>query len=312
MRILVTGALGHIGSKLIRCLGKTIDVSEIVLIDNMSTQRYCSLFELPKDKKYQFIADDIRNISKHSSVIGKIDQVIHLAAITDAESSVGREQEVISNNLESTKAIALFCIDRDIPLIFPSSTSVYGPQAEVVDESSTELRPQSPYAECKLLEEKLLFDFAQKGLNYSILRLGTIFGISPGMRFHTAVNKFCWQASVNQPITVWETAYEQLRPYLDLDDAINAIEHIIKYDLHDNNTYNVVTDNYSVREVIENIKKFTPEISISFTQSEIMNQLSYKVLATKIKKTGFSFSGSIQVGIAETLGLLRTKISRRA
>ena len=60
-----------------------------------------------------------------------------------------------------------------------------------------------------------------------ILRFGTIFGISPGMRFHTAVNKFCFQASIGEPLTVWRTAYDQMRPYLYLNDAMKAFRLII-------------------------------------------------------------------------------------
>ena len=57
---------------------------------------------------------------------------------------------------------------------------------------------------------------AKKGLKGVSCRFGTIFGASPGMRFHTAVNKFCWQAVMGQPITVWSTAYDQKRPYLEV------------------------------------------------------------------------------------------------
>ena len=61
------------------------------------------------------------------------------------------------------------------------------------------------------------------GLRFITCRFGTIFGTSIGMRFHTAVNKFCWQAVIGQPITVWRTALHQYRPYLDLKDAVKAI-----------------------------------------------------------------------------------------
>lgn len=44
MKILVTGALGHIGSRLIRDLPKHFPGCEVVMVDNMITQRYCSLF----------------------------------------------------------------------------------------------------------------------------------------------------------------------------------------------------------------------------------------------------------------------------
>ena len=51
------------------------------------------------------------------------------------------------------------------------------------------------------------------------LRFGTIVGASPGMRFHTAVNKFCLAARFDKSFPVWKSAYNQYRPYLSLKDA---------------------------------------------------------------------------------------------
>ena len=53
MKILITGALGHIGSKLIHSI-KPGEYKEVRLIDNMLTQRYASLFNLPKGVNYKF------------------------------------------------------------------------------------------------------------------------------------------------------------------------------------------------------------------------------------------------------------------
>ena len=92
-----------------------------------------------------------------------------------------------------------------------------------------------------LKEENLILDFYKnKGLKAVVFRFGTIFGISQGMRFHTAVNKFCWQAVMNQPISVWKTAYDQKRPYLELKDASNAFKHIINNDIFDGEIYLIV------------------------------------------------------------------------
>ena len=55
MKIVVAGALGHIGSRLVRDLPFSFPGSEIVMVDNMMTQRYCSLFNLPKEGSYRFI-----------------------------------------------------------------------------------------------------------------------------------------------------------------------------------------------------------------------------------------------------------------
>ena len=123
-------------------------------------------------------------------------------------------------------------------MIFASSTSVYGPQSDLVDEDchKNDLRPQSPYALTKLNEEK---DIQQKSLNnFLILRLGTIYGFSEGIRFHTAVNKFCLQSSEGKPLTIWKTALHQKRPYLSLEDLSRAIIHILKNNLINNEIYN--------------------------------------------------------------------------
>jgi hypothetical protein len=66
MKIVVTGALGHIGSALIRQLPFAFPDAGIVMIDNMMTQRYASLFDLPAIGRYQFIENDVRDVDLRS------------------------------------------------------------------------------------------------------------------------------------------------------------------------------------------------------------------------------------------------------
>ena len=82
MKIIVTGAIGHIGSYVIRDLGVCFPRAEIVMIDNMMTQRFPSLFNLPSGVKYQFIEGDVSEMNLKSIFIGA-DAVIHLAAISN-------------------------------------------------------------------------------------------------------------------------------------------------------------------------------------------------------------------------------------
>ena len=307
MKIIVTGAIGHIGSYIIRDLGVSFPGSNVVMVDNMMTQRFPSLFNLPSNSNYSFIEGDVSQIDLKPVFFGA-DDVIHLAAITDAAGSINKAEELEANNFQSTLRVAEACIEADASLIAISSTSVYGTQKDQVDEncSDSELQPQSPYATTKLKEEELIANLSKdKGLKAIHCRFGTIFGASQGMRFHTAVNKFCWQAVMNQPISVWTTAYDQKRPYLDLLDASRAIAFIIKNNIFDGQIYNVLTSNATVRQVVDTIKEFVPNLEIEFVDNQIMNQLSYEVLCQRFKSKGFVFSGNMRRGIKETIDLLK-------
>ena len=60
MKILITGGLGHIGSYLLENINKFKLVKKIYIIDNLATNRYCSLFNIPKtNKKIYFNQKDL-------------------------------------------------------------------------------------------------------------------------------------------------------------------------------------------------------------------------------------------------------------
>ena len=307
MKIVVTGAIGHIGSYVIRDLGIQFPSAKIVMIDNMMTQRFPSLFNLPAVGNFHFIEGDVTDMDLNA-VFSDTNVVIHLAAITDAAGSFDRAEELEANNYQSTVKVANACVETGASLIALSSTSVYGTQNDIVDEdcSEEELQPQSPYATTKLKEEELITKLCKdKGLKAIHCRFGTIFGASAGMRFHTAVNKFCWQAAMGQPISVWSTAYDQKRPYLDLFDASRAISFIIENDIFDGRVYNVLTNNSTVREVVDVIREFIPDLEVGFVDNKIMKQLSYEVLDNRFKSHGFVPAGSLKRGIGETIALLK-------
>lgn len=307
MRIVVTGSLGHIGSQLIRELPSVLPGAEILMLDDLSTQRYCSLFDLPVEGRYRFVETNVLTADLASLFTGA-DAVVHLAAITDATSSFDNQDKVEEVNFAGTERVARACIEAGCALIFPSTTSVYGTQAEIVDENCpvTDLKPQSPYAESKLKAERLLQTLGEReGLRFIICRFGTIFGTSVGMRFHTAINKFCWQAVMGQPITVWKTALHQNRPYLELGDAIRSLKFIIQKRLYSGDLYNVVTVNTSVNDIIEIIRLFVPDLEIQYVDTKIMNQLSYHVSNRLFKNLGFDFTGDLESGIGKTIQLLK-------
>jgi len=307
MKLVVTGAIGHIGSYVVRDLALQFPGAEIVMIDNMMTQRFPSLFNLPSTGTYRFIEGDVTTLDLRPMLEGA-QAVIHLAAITDAAGSFDKAAQLEANNYQATLKVAGACVETGACLIALSSTSVYGTQNAVVAEdcSEEELKPQSPYALTKLKEEQMVRDLhVGKGLKSISCRFGTIFGASPGMRFHTAVNKFCWQAVMGLPITVWSTAYDQKRPYLDLFDASRALAYIIRNDLFDGRIYNILTHNATVRQIVDTIREFVPDLKVSFVDNQIMNQLSYEVSCERFLSKGFVFAGDLRRGVGETISLLR-------
>ena len=272
-RVLITGALGHIGSGLIHSL-RPGEFEEVILLDNLSTQRYSSLFNLPEGVPFRFIEADIR-AADFVPLLQGVNAVIHLAALTDAANSLSRRDEVMEINFEGTRRIAEACLQTGCRLLFPSTTSVYGVQSGLVDEACRELKPQSPYAESKLAAENLLLEM--RGLDTVICRLGTIFGPSAGMRFHTAVNKFIWHAVMGEPLTVWRTALDQKRSYLDLSDAIQAVRFVLAQKTMREPLYNVVTLNATVQDILDAVRRYAGDFTVQLTDSPIINQLSYEV-----------------------------------
>jgi len=154
MKIIITGALGHIGSYIINDLVKVKKIKKIYLIDNFLNNRFNVLFKL-QNKKFQFIYGDISD-RLFCRKIPKANILIHLASITNAEKSFENRKEVERNNLNSFKNVVKYCNKHKSKLVHISSTSVYGPQKDMVDENEEKLFPRSPYAEVKLKEEKIL------------------------------------------------------------------------------------------------------------------------------------------------------------
>lgn len=305
MNILITGALGHIGSGILYRLTKIRDLKNLYLVDNLSSNNINVLFNLNIRKiKIKFLKGDLNNKSVLKSITTRIDVVIHLASITNSEESFKIKNLIFKNNFGIFKNIVEFCNKKKANLIHLSSTSVYGHQSNLIDEKISNLLPQSPYAEEKVLEEKYLKKNYNK-FKFVTLRLGTIAGISKGMRFHTAVNKFCLNAIQKEKIPVWGNALQLYRPYLSLEDAIKTIFFFINKKKFNNETYNIITSNYTVMQILNIIKKNKINLKIKKIKSPIKNQKSFKVSRKKILMTGIKLKKSIEKDIKLTLKMLR-------
>ena len=302
MKILITGGLGHIGSYLLENIDKIKFIKKIYIIDNLSTNRYCSLFNLPKtNKKIYFYQNDLslKNALKNFK---KVDVVLNLASFTDAEGSLKIKNKIYRNNLGIFDNILRYCKKNSSKLIHISSTSVYGEQRGLVDENCKKLKPKSPYAEIKVKEENILKENKIRFVSY---RFGTISGVSKGMRFHTAINKFCLYSVLGKPLPIWKSMMNKPRPYLSLRDAFKVIKFTIENNFFNNETFNILSENLTLKKIIGYFKKYKKTIKIKYEKSKLVNQYSYRVSNEKFTRKALLLKSNIYHDIKFTLKMFR-------
>ena len=299
MKLIISGGLGHIGSFLLEKFNNDTKFKKILIIDNVISDKYGIYFKLNK-KKNKLIKKDISTYNLNL-IKERYDCFIHLAGVTNAEKSFENKNFLKQNNIGATKNVISYCKNKNLPLIFTSSTSVYGKSFKIINSKNNHknLMAQSPYAESKIKEERLI---KKKLKKYIILRLGTIVGFSEGIRFHTAVNKFCLQASLNQPITIWKKFYKKKRPYLNISDCYNVIKYLLEKKYYSNEVIDIVSKNLTVEELEKKISKIK-KINKIFVNTKILNQNSYEVNPDKIKYLGLKFN-DIDKEIRRTLDKL--------
>jgi nucleoside-diphosphate-sugar epimerase len=187
MTILVTGAAGFLGSRLIKTLlSQPPEVSGIsrILAADMAP---CAIADPRLDRRIGTITDE--NFIE-SIVDTDVDVIYHLAAVlsgqAEAEFDLGMQV-----NVDATRRLLEACAQmRKAPrFVFSSSIAVFGgPLPEVVPEDMA-LRPQSSYGVEKAIGELLVADYSRRGRIDGIsCRLPTV-AIRPG-RPNSALSSF--------------------------------------------------------------------------------------------------------------------------
>ena len=277
MRVLITGGAGYLGSVLSQKLlakGYNVRVMDALWYGNESIE------DLKKNENFELIKEDIRNLVPTVKAMIDVDAVIHLASIVGMPASSIEPRTSEEINYLATKNIAELCQLHDIETyIFSSTCSVYGYQPNKIINEKSHVAPLDFYAKQKYLSER-----ATGWLNRSptIYRFGTLFGLSPRMRFDLVINLFVAQALTDGKITVF--GGKQERPFLHVSDAADSL--IFGIEKNITGTYNVISENMTILQAAERIKKIIGcEIEIS---AENEDNRSYRVSAEKIKQVGFT------------------------
>jgi UDP-glucose 4-epimerase len=178
MKILVTGGAGYIGSHTIIDILENTN-HEVVSIDNFSNSD-ASTF----DRIKQITGKEVRNYEldltayqslkeRFFDIEGRIDGVIHFAALKAVGESVDKPVLYYHNNLNGLINL-LKCVQKYgvRHLIFSSSCTVYGNTDEQpVTEHTPTQQTESPYGYTKLVGEKILEDFSKSMNGFSSISL---------------------------------------------------------------------------------------------------------------------------------------------
>lgn len=300
-KVLVIGSAGYLGSVLTR---KLISRGYIVNgLDNLMYGDY-GIRELYGKKGFHFTEADVRDIRVLMKSIKGCDAVIHLAAIVgDPACKLDAEETISINYLAARMATEVCKYSQINRFVFASSCSVYGaseiPGVLLTEDSS--LDPVSLYAEMKIKSERAILEAMDENFSPTILRMATLYGLSPRMRFDLVVNLFSAQAVTEGKISIF--GGNQWRPLLHVDDAAEAFISCLEAPIEKvrGHVFNVGSnqENYRILELGTALQGVFPDMQIE-NRGDIIDERNYSVAFDKISNMlGYKAERTIQDGILE-------------
>jgi nucleoside-diphosphate-sugar epimerase len=292
-KILVVGGAGYLGSILTRLLlhrGYRVRVLDSFIYGRRSLE------ELAGNERLDILEGDLRDIRTCVSSLEGVNAVVLLAAIVGDPASKARPTETIETNVLATQALAHAAKLQQISrFIYASTCSVYGVGADLLDENAA-LNPVSLYARSKIASEEIIRRMGDDYFAPTILRMGTLYGYSPRMRFDLVVNTMTMKSFTDRNISVF--GGQQWRPLLHVADAAEVYLRCIEADLRKvgNQIFNVGSDqqNYQIDQIAELVSTSLGGIQITRDNSTL-DARDYRVLFAKVQETlAFTPSNGIE------------------
>lgn len=268
LKILIAGAGGYIGSKMVENFLNFSNYS-IIALDRFFFGNTLQDFE--SNPRLMIVKNDIRFFEKE--ILHGVNVVIDLASISNDPASELLPSVTESINYEGAVRLATLAKECGVKrYIFSSSCSVYGTGEEILKEDS-EISPISIYAKSKLNAEADLLKLASDDFCVTLLRNGTVYGLSANrMRFDLVVNLMTLHAWKNNKIFIMGGG-KQWRPLVHIDDVIKAFELVMTE--NDENKinkqiFNVGSNeqNYQVFQVANQFYNYFPNLEIETTPDD--------------------------------------------
>lgn len=299
--ILVTGGAGFIGSHVTsKLLERGYDVR---ILDNFlyGADALSTLVEHPR---LEVIEGDVSDRDTIASAVRGTKGVIALAALVGDAACDLHPDETMRVNYVSTGDLLTACRDAGVQrLVFASSCSVYGANGKERLHESSHINPVSLYARTRVMSEELLIEGASD-VEVVILRLATVCGASPRMRFDLMVNTMTACAEVQKAVRV--IGPDQWRPHVHVQDAADAFILACELPVPSGSVLNVGSDeqNFTVGEVAEMVAAHVPGARVEQGESH-GDRRSYRCSFERIEELlGFRPRYTVEDAIEEVRRLL--------
>ena len=297
-KIVIIGALGYLGSELCELYSGESWHHNIVAIDSRFVSKRVNQLKNWNIRFYQGQILDKEFLKKH---LHDADIVHHLAGVTDVayvkkESNPAQDENIKKIAIEGTNNI-LSAIPSKCKIIFPSTHVIYEGLKETKKNINEDEEP-SPilvYSSSKVQNEK---DIKNSGKKYVILRLGSVYGYSSTdtMRINIMPNLFSKIASQNGIISLFGGG-KQIKSVVPLIDVVRCMKFMEENEKVKKETFNLVKETVTVKDVAEICKKHNPKVTIKVTEDEVPN-LGYTLSNKKLLSTGFKFLYNLDESIS--------------
>jgi len=249
MRAFVAGGAGSLGSHAVERLLGTPTVEHVTVFDNFSSGR---LDFLPQeDRRLSIVRGDISDLPTLSAVMQGHDVVFHFASNPDISQAIGnplldfRQGTVLTQNVVE----AMRCTGTR-KILYASGSGVYGDYGhELLNEDFGPMLPVSTYGASKLAGEAILCAYCHMfGLQAWVFRFGNVVG---PRQTHGVLFDFLRNLRANPDHLSIKGDGEQSKPYIHVEDALNAVWLAWRSSGDPFNCFNVATDDVTnVSEIV--------------------------------------------------------------
>lgn len=295
---MITGHDGYIGSVMAPFL---IEAGYDVVGLDTGYFRECNL--VPVLAKVPTVSKDIRDLE--ASDLEGFDALIHLAALSNdpiGNLNRGWTEEI---NFQASVRLAQMAKAAGMQrFLFSSSCIMYGmSEAEVVNEDSP-LDPKTEYARSKVKSELAISELAGSGFSPTFLRNGTVYGLSPRMRFDTVLNDLVGSAVATGKVVLYSDG-KPWRPVVHIQDIARSFITVLEAPIeaiHNqaiNNGANHL--NYQIIQLAQIVVDTVPGCRLEVLATEGADQRTYKADFSKFARLfpDFQFRWTAQDGAEE-------------